>query len=405
MLLPAIAGLGASGQFPMLSGQTAQSQFNLQQQMLNQGMQPTSNAMIGSLGMSSQIRSNGALPLYNQQRLGQGVRQQQFSQVALSSPQKLSSQGLSRASTLASINSQLSSLAQNGQATAMQNPLSQQQWLKQTQMAMAASPGSPSYQLQQQHQQRQHQALQQLQKSMGLNQQQMSQLVQQQPQIATQQQHHLPPQQPALQPQQQQQQLQPQGLPGPASQKSLSLTGSQPDTPASGTTTPGGSSSQGTDPSSQLLGKRKIQDLVSQVDSLGKLDPEVEDLLLELADDFIDSVTTMACTLAKHRKSSILEAKDILLHLEKNWRLSIPGYTGEQKFQRKMIPGEVHKKRLDIIRKMESIPSEADITSAKGIARQVVHDSNMDIAIRPQNSEQLMAPPLGSPALQNVPRY
>ncbi|PVZ98920.1 hypothetical protein BB558_001760 [Smittium angustum] len=82
--------------------------------------------------------------------------------------------------------------------------------------------------------------------------------------------------------------------------------------------------------SSRILSKRKIQELVSEIDPNERIEPEVEDLLCDIADEFIESVVNFSCQLAKHRKSNVLEAKDVQLHLERNWNIRIPGFASEE---------------------------------------------------------------------------
>ncbi|KAJ2831697.1 Transcription initiation factor TFIID subunit 12 [Coemansia furcata] len=102
--------------------------------------------------------------------------------------------------------------------------------------------------------------------------------------------------------------------------------------------------------SSRILSKRKIQELVSEIDPTERLEPEVEDILCDIADEFIESVTTFACKLAKHRKSDTLEAKDLQLHLERNWNIRIPGFASEEiRSVRKTTVPQTHQEKLSAI--------------------------------------------------------
>lgn len=76
--------------------------------------------------------------------------------------------------------------------------------------------------------------------------------------------------------------------------------------------------------------RRTIQDLVASVDPNVKIEPDVEDLLLSIADEFIDSVTNFSCRLAKHRGGDTLEVRDLQLHLERNHNIRIPGFASDE---------------------------------------------------------------------------
>ncbi|KAJ1721273.1 Transcription initiation factor TFIID subunit 12 [Coemansia erecta] len=107
---------------------------------------------------------------------------------------------------------------------------------------------------------------------------------------------------------------------------------------------------QGRTPGSRILSKRKIQELVGEIDPLERLEPAVEDILCDIADEFIESVTAFACQLAKHRRSDTLEAKDLQLHLERNWNIRIPGFAAEEiRSVRKSAVSSAHQEKMTAI--------------------------------------------------------
>lgn len=109
----------------------------------------------------------------------------------------------------------------------------------------------------------------------------------------------------------------------------------------------------------QLLTKPRLQELVREVDPNEQLDEEVEDCLLQIADEFVENVINGSCLLAKHRiqngqpnRENKVEVKDVQLFLERNWNLWIPGFgTEELRPYKRTTVTEAHKQRQALIRK------------------------------------------------------
>ncbi|KAE9465547.1 hypothetical protein C3L33_02528, partial [Rhododendron williamsianum] len=134
----------------------------------------------------------------------------------------------------------------------------------------------------------------------------------------------------------------------------------------------------------RILTKRSIQELVTQIDPSERLDPEVEDILADIADDFVESITTFGCSLAKHRKSNTLEAKDILLHLERNWNTTLPGFSGDEiKIYRKPFSSDIHKERLAAVKRsiasVDAANTRSSAAQAAGNAKSHIPKAQLNV--------------------------
>nr|SVE89000.1 EOG090X0HZC [Daphnia sinensis]SVE92126.1 EOG090X0HZC [Daphnia sinensis] len=112
------------------------------------------------------------------------------------------------------------------------------------------------------------------------------------------------------------------------------------------------SSTSGGNNENQVLTRSRLQDLVREVDPNEQLDEEVEELLLQIADDFIESTVNASCQLAKHRQATALDVTDVQMHLERQWNMWIPGFGTDELRPYKRAPvTEAHKQRMALIRK------------------------------------------------------
>jgi len=103
---------------------------------------------------------------------------------------------------------------------------------------------------------------------------------------------------------------------------------------------------------SQVLDKKRLNELVKEVDPTEQLDEDVEDVLLQIADDFIEQTVSQACALAKHRKAGTIDVKDVQIVLERSWNMWIPGFGSDDiKPQRRSANTEAHKQRMAVIKK------------------------------------------------------
>lgn len=94
-----------------------------------------------------------------------------------------------------------------------------------------------------------------------------------------------------------------------------------------------------------------ITDLLHKIDPSANLDAVAEDLILDVADDFIDTIVMMAAESAQNRKSKTLSAEDVSYVIERKFGDTSVGGKKEIQRQPDFIPNEAHQKRLRAIQK------------------------------------------------------
>jgi transcription initiation factor TFIID subunit TAF12 len=92
-----------------------------------------------------------------------------------------------------------------------------------------------------------------------------------------------------------------------------------------------------------LIGPR-IDDLVRQIDPSYAMEPQAQEQLLQLADDFLEKVCRQGLRIAEHRGSKTLDVPDVQLALQKQWGIVIPGLGP---FLKKTKPSAAARRKAD----------------------------------------------------------
>ncbi|CAH8511731.1 unnamed protein product [Schistosoma turkestanicum] len=94
-----------------------------------------------------------------------------------------------------------------------------------------------------------------------------------------------------------------------------------------------------------------LSELLNEFEPHLQLDPDVEEVITNLANEFIVNCAEKAQQLASHRGISNVEAKDVVFCMERDWNVIVPGFATEERIIRKSFTTEAHKQRLALIKK------------------------------------------------------
>ena len=85
-------------------------------------------------------------------------------------------------------------------------------------------------------------------------------------------------------------------------------------------------------------------------------------VLLNVADDFVDKVIVAACQVAKIRQSATLELRDIQLILERNYNIRVPGYASDElRTVRKVQPSQAWAQKLAAVQAAKVTGGKTDL--------------------------------------------
>lgn len=107
---------------------------------------------------------------------------------------------------------------------------------------------------------------------------------------------------------------------------------------------------ENTTPIGPLVDTAQIRQIAKEIDSTTVLNEDVQNVLQDFTNDFVDNIINQSIMLAKHRKGTTLQKNDIQLALQR-FDLWVPGFgTKEPEKHKCRVPTEIHKERLKMVR-------------------------------------------------------
>jgi transcription initiation factor TFIID subunit 12 len=75
-----------------------------------------------------------------------------------------------------------------------------------------------------------------------------------------------------------------------------------------------------------VLDKDKIKLIANRIDPDQKVEADVNELLMDLLNEFITTTVSTSCKVAKLEKSLVLQPNHLVYNLERNYNIKVPGF-------------------------------------------------------------------------------